>query len=210
MSHQIEGYLDKLRQLALTRDQTEFEMGKLHLAIRGLCNLIDDPAEREAYKAVLETYSIRTGLTDLVLLCLNISDKPLTPGDIRDFIVNYGSEVGVQQNLLQSVHTTLRRLEETGKVKQEIITDGETAEKAYRRVSIRERLAQRGVEVSDANRVGDRMEKRFDQMFGHAFALWGSKPVSMATLLPDKSQPAENTGSRMLDIVKQRKAKNSK
>src|SRR5205809_4694348 len=205
MSHQIEGYLDKLRQLALTRDQTEFEMGKLHLAIRGLCNLIDDPAEREAYKAVLEMYSVRTGLTDLVLLCLNISNKPLTPGQIRDFIVNYGSEVGVQQNLLQSVHTTLRRLEETGKVKQDITTDGEIVEKAYRRASIRERLAERGVKASDASRVGDRMEKRFDQMFGHAFALWGRENVSTSARLPDKGQPAESSGSRLLDMVKERK-----
>jgi hypothetical protein len=159
----IEESLDLLRNLAGERDAIEHRMGQLHLAVRGLSNLIPDKAEREGYKAVLDRFSVRTGLTDLILLCLNTFDKLLTPKEIRDFVQNYGSEASTQQNLLQSIHTILRRMETTGEVVQEVNKDGD---KAFRLPTVTETiLAQIGntgeTAENDASRVGGRIENRF-------------------------------------------------
>lgn len=159
----IEESLDLLRQVAKERDEREQRMGQLHLAIRGFCNLIPDKVEREAYKAVLDRYRVRTGLTDLVHLCLRTFDKAMTPKEIRGFIQNYGSEASEQQNLLQSVHTILRRMEENGEAVPEENEDGD---KAYRLPSVSEDvmgvLGALGNEATDAvHRVGERVENRF-------------------------------------------------
>lgn len=153
----IDQSLGKLVTLSRRRDQIEHEMGKLHLAIRGLCNLVEDKAERETYRVALEQYPVRLGITDLIVICLNNEDKALTPREIRDFIVNYGSDVSTQQNLLQSVHTLLKRLEEAGHVKPETNADGD---KAYRRANITELLGEKGVEPLAVKRALKRIEEQ--------------------------------------------------
>jgi hypothetical protein len=157
MNHKqaIEEALTKLREIAAQRDALEAQMGKLHLAVRALCNLVDDKAEREAYKTVLERYRVRMGVSDLVRHCLHTFDAPMTPVEIRNFIVNYGSEASTQPNLLQSVHTILKRMAESGEATPDTNADGE---KAYRRVSIGERLASIGVDSQQAIKIGDRFE----------------------------------------------------
>lgn len=157
----IEESLDKLRALASQRDEIEWEMGKLQLAVRGLCNVVTDKAEREAYKQVLDRYRVHTGLTDLISLCFRMFDKSFTPAELRDFIVNYGSEASQQQNLLQSVHTIVKRMVESGEVKA---VENEDGEKAYRKATIGERLLNLVPQPEIANRVGNRMESRFKMM----------------------------------------------
>jgi hypothetical protein len=154
----IEESLSQLMDYANERDAIEHKMGKLHLAARAHLGLIDNKAEREALKAMLDNYRVRIGLTDLVLLCLNTFDKPLTPSEIKAFIVNFGSEASTQQNILQSVHTILKRLE-GDRIRETVNEDGE---KAYRLVTIAERLLERGIPKAVANKVGDRIESRFD------------------------------------------------
>ncbi len=191
----IEESLDKLGQLAAQRDSIESQMGKMHLVVRALCNLVDDKAEREAYKAVLDRCKTRIGITDLILLAVQTFDKALTAKEIREFIKNFGSEAASQPNLLQSIHTVLARLEESHRVISELNDDGE---KAYRRMSVEETITKlAGVRPSDASRVAGRVEKRFDHLFGNAFALWSRENVSIAALLPDKIRLTESTGSRL-------------
>jgi hypothetical protein len=174
--------LCKLQDLAGERDKLEHEMGKLHLAIRALCNLVDDRAEREAYKAILDRYAVRTGLTDLVMHCLNTLDKPLTPSEIRNFIKNYGSEASQSQNLLQSVHTILKRLEESGKAKQVKNEDGDTA---YRPVTIGERLIHEGFSQSTATVT----ERQFGSLS------WLANPNPMAP----RTRSHKSFGQRLLE-----------
>jgi hypothetical protein len=154
----IEMSLCQLQELAGQRDAIEHQMGKLHMAVRALCNLVDDKADREAYKAILDRYPVRTGLTDLVSYCLNTLEKPLTATEIRNFVKNYGSEASTSQNLLQSVHTILKRLEESGKAKAVTNDDGE---RAYRPVTMGERLMRGGLDQSTATVT----EKRFSSLY---------------------------------------------
>ncbi len=191
----IEESLDLLSTLAAERDATEHRMGQLHMAVRGLSNLISDKAEREGYKAVLDRYRVRTGLTDLILLCLSTFDKPLTPKEIRAFIINYGSEAGTQQNLLQSIHTILRRMEINGEVVQEKNEDGD---KALRIPTITEHiLGSLGVEEDAANRIGKRIEGRFPKKRQNIMPFFGSlEPIApiarpgvpRGILFPEKSK----------------------
>jgi hypothetical protein len=178
----IELSLCKLQELAGERDKIEHEMGKLHMAIRALSNLVDDRAEREAYKAILDRYAVRTGLTDLVMHCLNTLDKPLTPSEIRNFIKNYGSEASQSQNLLQSVHTILKRLEESGKAKQVKNEDGDTA---YRPVTIGERLIREGFSQSTATVT----ERQFGSLS------WLANPNPMAP----RTRSRKSFGQRLLE-----------
>ncbi|HLJ28690.1 MAG TPA: hypothetical protein VKY85_18420 [Candidatus Angelobacter sp.] len=153
----IENSLMKLKWLYWDREQRERDMGKLHLAIRGLLNLVEDKAEREGYRALLDTYRVRTGLSDLIVLALSTFDHPLTPTQIRDFIRDYGSEASEQQNLLQSIHTTLKRLEDD-RVKEVVNKSGE---KAYQLMRLGERMLRilKGTDSMYAERVGKRMER---------------------------------------------------
>ena len=155
----IESSIEKLRTLYWIREDIERDMGKHHLAIRGLLNLIDNNTEKEAYRAVLDNYPVRVGLSDLVLMALSQTDKRLTPSEIRDFIVDYGSESSAQRNLLQSVHTTLKRLKEE-RVKEEIDDKGQ---KVYRLMRFGERMLRmlKSSNPYTVNRIGNRMEVMF-------------------------------------------------
>jgi hypothetical protein len=175
--------LGKLVLLSRQRDAIEHQMGKLHLAIRGLTNLVEDKAQREAYRAAIQQYPVRLGITDLVVLALNTFDKALTPREIRDFIVNYGSDVSTQQNLLQSTHTIIKRMEDAGDVKPELNEDGD---KAYRRASIEELVASKGVEPKSAKRASKRIENIHEAAEGF-WEEWLGKSkegmISLATLM---------------------------
>lgn len=172
----IEESLDLLRKLAAQRDDIEHQMGQLHLAVRGFCNLISNKAEREGYKAVLDRYRVHTSITDLIRLCLSTADIALTPKEIRGFIIDYGSEASTQQNLLQSIHTILRRMQENNEVKLETNADGD---KVFRLPTFGEQILGNlgvGMEAVDAaTKVGKRMENRFAQATAEVIEEWRRK-----------------------------------
>jgi len=152
--------LDKLQQLAGERDAIESHMGRLHLAVRSLCPLVDDKIRREAYMAMVDKYRVRIGLTDLIHRCFDMFDGPLTANEIRAFVINYGSDHSLQPNLLQSIYTTLTRLRKT----KEIRTVKKQGERAFKKISLGERLAQKATKRTVAKTVaivGDAVEMRF-------------------------------------------------
>ena len=154
----IDESLSQLMSMAEERDRIEHQMGQLHLAARAHLNLLENKAEREALKVMLDNYRVRIGISDLVKLCLYLSDKPITPVEIRNFILNFGSEASTQPNLLQSVHMILSRFK--GEVvKEETNEDGD---KAFRLLTIAERIVKTGVDVSAAKKAGKEVENKFD------------------------------------------------
>jgi hypothetical protein len=116
---------------------------------------------------MLDNFKVRIGLTDLIRLCLMMAEKPMTPVEIRNFIVDFGSESSTQQNLLQSVHTILKRME-GDLIKEEMNEDGD---KAYRLVTMAERLIKNGIAPISAKKVGGQIEDKFDssKLWGEAF-----------------------------------------
>jgi|SRR5579864_8157689 len=228
----IEQTLSQLMDLAIERDRIEHKMGKLHLAARGLLNLVDDKAQREGFKAMLDNYRVRIGLTDLIRLCLTMFDKAMTPVEIRNFIVNFGSEASQQQNLLQSVHTIVKRME-GDLVKEDVNEDGE---KAYRLMSVGERMMRIGIEPKDAKKVGDQIENKFDssKLWGEAFKDedWLSlgvaeivvptieiEGIQVKTKMPHRTrrvgtppghEPQQDAGERMLEAVRRRQREQGK
>jgi len=67
-------------------------------------------------------------LVDACRLVLRASVEPLTADEIREGLVRLGYDTN-QTNIIASIHTTLRRLAETGEVLDEFEKDGK---KAYR------------------------------------------------------------------------------
>jgi hypothetical protein len=152
--------LDKLQKLAGERDAIESHMGRLHLAVRSLCPLVEDRIQREAYMAMVDKYRVRIGLTDLIHRCFDMFDGPLTANEIRAFIINYGSDHILQPNLLQSIYTTLTRLRKANEIK----VVKKQGEKAFKKISLGERLAQKTTKKDAAKAatvVGDAFEARF-------------------------------------------------
>jgi len=200
----IESSLSQLMDLAAERDRIEHKMGKLHLAVRGLLNLVDDKAQREGFKAMLDNFKVRIGLTDLIRLCLTMSEKPMTPVEIRNFIINFGSDASTQQNLLQSVHTIVKRMA-GDLVKEDVNEDGE---KAYRLMSVGERMMRIGIEPKDAKKVGDQIENKFDSnkawseafkdvdWLNHTLGVLGADRGSTLEILTDEEQLPERWQSR--------------
>jgi hypothetical protein len=152
--------LDKLQKLAGERDAIESHMGRLHLAVRSLCPLVEDRIQREAYMAMVDKYRVRIGLTDLIHRCFDMFDGPLTANEIRAFIINYGSDHSLQPNLLQSIYTTLTRLRKANEIK----VVKKQGEKAFKKISLGERLAQKTTKkdvAKAATILGDAVEARF-------------------------------------------------
>lgn len=153
--------LHKLQQLAGERDAIEGQMGRLHLAVRGFCNLVNDKIQRDAYLAMVDRFRVRLGLTDLINMAFDMIDGPLTANEIRSFIRNYGSEHSLQPNLLQSIYTTLTRMRKAN----EIRPVKKQGEKAFKKISLGERLAQKTTKGKEAAKaavkVGDAVETRF-------------------------------------------------
>lgn len=152
----INEYVMELVALAGKRNELERKMGQRHLAIRGLLNLLDSKAQRDSYKEVLNLFSVNTGLSDLIVQCLIDADRPKTPTEIRDFIINYGSEASTQQNLLQSIHTLLKRLTAKKTVKKQKNKDNEIA---YRIFSLAERMERTGMKQEEAQKLANTIIK---------------------------------------------------
>lgn len=164
MEQQIElnEIISKYIQTAVTktvmRDRLEHDIGKLNVVVSGLLRVVNNKADREKWKAMIDLCKVRIGLNDLILQCLSGSNKPMTPREIRDCIKNYGSEASSQQNLLQSVHTLIKRME-GDRVKAEI---NERGDKVYRAMTLSERMEKHGVDVDTAAKAERELRKIFE------------------------------------------------
>ena len=161
--------LIELVKKTVMRDNLEHEMGKLHLAIGGLLHLVDDKAEQEAWKAILDVCKVRIGLSDLILQFLSQSDRPMTPIEIRRFIVNYGGKASALQSLPQSIHILLKRMK-GDRLKEELNKEGE---KAYRLLTFTERMAKAGVGAEEAALAQKKIRERLKDVPAGANILVG-------------------------------------
>lgn len=204
MNHRkiIDESLSQLMSLAEERDRIEHQMGKLHLAARAHLNLIEDKAEREALRVMLDNYRVRIGIADLIKLCLYLSDRPMTPVEIRNFIVNFGSEASTQPNLLQAIHTILGRFK--GELVKEEVEDGE---KAFRLLTIAERISKTGVDANAAKKAGKEVENKFDPASSSGWYQHMLEMLGGATNMPSPAfEVGATVGARFAAQTRPRRA----
>lgn len=105
--------LDKLRQRGVIDD----DINRLRQSIRLLGELAGiDPAEIDKWLSIDFVPIERLGLTDAIRRAFD-TNAMFTPVQLRDFLLN--SRIGIEQvNLLASVHSVLKRMEENKEIER--------------------------------------------------------------------------------------------
>lgn len=109
----------ELRELIKQRDHIERRMSDVNLALRSVARMIPDEKQREAIVAELE-HSRRkpAGLTEVILTFLGNSPHHVhTANDVREWLDREGFDLSDYSQPLATISTTLRRLEESGRVR---------------------------------------------------------------------------------------------
>ncbi len=97
-----------LEKLTEEREEIDRKMSKLKQAIIGLAPLADD--DTMTFNQLLVPEWAAAGITDVIREVLNSAEKPLTPVEVRDRLVQMKPEMKEQMNLMASIHTVLKRL----------------------------------------------------------------------------------------------------
>jgi hypothetical protein len=115
-----------LEQMYVEMDTLEMRIAKQKRVIAALTELADMSEDSEPPAGLVK------GITDACKTAVLGADKPLYPSEVRDRIKTLGFPD--QKNLLASVHTVLKRLDEAGEIK--LLEDG-----SYRRMTLGDRIA---------------------------------------------------------------------
>lgn len=123
---------DKLQDLLVKADELQVRIAKQKRVIAALQELADDDEGSEAIAGLVK------GITDACKTAVWGAGVSLSPAQVREKIKALG--IPEQKNLLASVHTILKRLDEAGEITE--LPDG-----TYRRMTLGDRIAFSGREV---------------------------------------------------------------
>ncbi|MGB7599342.1 MAG: hypothetical protein WBM24_03470 [Candidatus Sulfotelmatobacter sp.] len=102
--------LRDLMLMASERAQLETKIAKQKKRVAALYELVQADDDGPALSGLVE------GISDACRVVLRASEKPMTPAEVRDGVQGLG--LPAQANLLASVHTTLKRMKDSGEVKE--------------------------------------------------------------------------------------------
>jgi hypothetical protein len=123
----MEGFLEKLRDATQQRNELVTRIAEYTNAIRALAQACEDEDVKATYLLALEELSGKPGFVDAVKSVLRGKPDGLTPTEIKTWIVMLKKmDLSGYSNPMASIHTTLRRLKESGDVR-EFQKDGERA-----------------------------------------------------------------------------------
>ena len=122
----------KLAAAQLAKLEIEQQISEYTTALRALAKVIEDKELGDSYLARLDAFSDKPGFLDAIRSILKLSDRARTPPEIKT-LIQLGKRMDLTgySNALASIHTTLRRMKESGEV-EEVTND--KGEKAYRLV----------------------------------------------------------------------------
>jgi hypothetical protein len=121
---------EKLAAAQLQKIEAEEQISGYTAALKAMAKMLEDKEMGDAYLARLEELGGKMGFVAAIRFVLRVSPKPLVPTSIKSLIqIGKKMDLSVYSNPMSSIHTTLRRMKESGEV-EEIVTDG--GEKAYR------------------------------------------------------------------------------
>ncbi len=121
--------LVKLKDVTEVYREAEKAVAEYTDAIRALAKVCEDEEVKAFYLLKLEEISGKPGFIDAVRYVLKVHyPKPLTPKEVRSWIV-IGKKLDLSNysNAMASIHTTLRRMKESGEIQEVPGKDGERA-----------------------------------------------------------------------------------
>jgi hypothetical protein len=123
----------RLTNAIWTRTEAEKQIGEYFVALRALARVMEDKDAGDEYLARLDGLDGKPGFLDSIRRTLRVSKKALTATEIRDVIqIEKRMDLSAYSNPMASIHTTIRRMKESGEV-EEFIND--KSEKSYRIVA---------------------------------------------------------------------------
>jgi hypothetical protein len=129
---ELEEAREKLQDLLVKADELQVRIAKQKRVIAALQELTNDDEGSEAIAGLVK------GITDACKTAIWGAGVPLSPVEVREKIKALG--VPEQKNLLASVHTILKRLDDAGEIRA--LPDG-----TYRRMTLGDRIARSGMPV---------------------------------------------------------------
>jgi hypothetical protein len=126
----VAGFIDKLKEAIEARSDAEKQIAEYTAAIRALAQVMEDKETADSVLATLDELGGGMGFAAATRWVLRVSPKALTPPAIRTLItIGKKMDLSRYSNPMASIHTTLRRMRESGEV-EEVVND--KGEKAYR------------------------------------------------------------------------------
>jgi chromosome segregation ATPase len=116
----------ELRALVAQRDEINLRIERAQAAINGLANMLDNPDETVAQLAEMNEIVGPVGLTDAVGRVVQASLDGFTAVEVRDMLEAMKFDLSKYSNALAAIHTTLKRLEGSRKVRSFTTPQGDT------------------------------------------------------------------------------------
>ncbi len=112
----------ELEHLLEQQEEIEKRIAQLKQAIIALSPL----GEESSYGSLAREWAA-LGITDSCREILKAADRPLTPLEVKQQLINTGHRVEKYTNLMASIHTVLKRLKENDEVISVALADGSAA-----------------------------------------------------------------------------------
>jgi hypothetical protein len=123
---------DELENLTIQRERIDKRITQLQETVVSLSRLIQDETgdETEGFEwgaSLRDMFGLGSGLTDAVRSVLKAEADFMTPVNVRDKLLALGYNFGDAKNILPSLHTILKRLEDKDEVRAGVTPSGKTA-----------------------------------------------------------------------------------
>jgi len=119
---QIYQALSDLIQCVRQKREVEQKISKLRTLVIANANMLPD-AERAVF--IRQANESFAGFTDSIREIFRTHVNGLTPTQVRDKLLELGFDLGSQVNPMASIHSVIRRLENSGEIEERRSPEGE-------------------------------------------------------------------------------------
>lgn len=124
----VVGFIDKLKSAIKARAEAEKQVTEYTAAIRALARVMEDKEAADSVLATLDEMSGKPGFAETIRFVLRLAKKPLTPTQIKALIaIGKKMDLSAYSNPMASIHTTLRRMKDSGEIEETVNDKGEKA-----------------------------------------------------------------------------------
>lgn len=99
-----------LEKLTEEREEIDRKISRLKQAIVGLAPLAEEAGPMVGVTSILARSFAEAGMTDAIREILSSSQKPLTPLEVKERLLQMKPSASAQSNIMASIHTVLKRL----------------------------------------------------------------------------------------------------
>jgi uncharacterized protein YhaN len=108
----------ELQELGKQRSFIERRMSNVNIALRSLAREVEDEEEREGLLREVNAARRKPGgMTQAISETLRQTPQSLSPNEVREWLEREGFDLSEYSQPLATISVTLRRLEESGRVK---------------------------------------------------------------------------------------------